>query len=165
VVVIRTDNTRQALGQMGAAFYGQPSRRLRMVGVTGTNGKTTTTHLIEAVLQQAGHQVGLLGTVYNKIGTEILPVEHTTPESLDLQELLGRMVQARLDSAVMEVSSHALALDRVNGVEFDVAVFTNLTQDHLDFHETLANYLAAKSRLFSGLGQLNAKGTPKYAVN
>ncbi|NPV26572.1 MAG: UDP-N-acetylmuramoyl-L-alanyl-D-glutamate--2,6-diaminopimelate ligase [Firmicutes bacterium] len=164
VVVIRVANTRWALSEMGAAFYQDPSRQLRMVGVTGTNGKTTTTHLIEAILKQAGYKVGLIGTVYNKIGDEVLPVEHTTPESLDLQELLARMVKAKIDVAVMEVSSHALALDRVSGCEYDVAVFTNLTQDHLDFHQNLTNYLATKSRLFSELGQLDFKRTPKYAV-
>ncbi|MGI6343598.1 MAG: UDP-N-acetylmuramoyl-L-alanyl-D-glutamate--2,6-diaminopimelate ligase [Bacillota bacterium] len=144
-------DTRKALSQVAARFYGYPAQQLKLIGVTGTNGKTTTAFLIDSVLQAAGHKVGLLGTVKLRIGDQEYPVQHTTPESLDLQHYLAMMVDKSLEYAVMEVSSHALALDRVQDCEFDVAVFTNLTQDHLDLHGTMEDYLAAKARLFSGL--------------
>src|SRR5690625_3912892 len=115
---------REALAHLSAAFYGFPSRRLRIIGVTGTNGKTTTTHLIKAVLEQAGHRVGLIGTIRHLIGNEVLESHRTTPESLDLQRLLFHMAERGMDYAIMEVSSHALALRRAVGAEFDVAVFT-----------------------------------------
>lgn len=143
------DDGREALALLSAAFYGFPSRRLRLIGVTGTNGKTTTTHLIKAVLEQAGHNVGLIGTIRHLIGNEIIQSHRTTPESLDLQRLLFQMAQRGMDYAIMEVSSHALALRRVVGAEFDVAVFTNLSQDHLDFHADMEQYFQAKTELFA----------------
>ncbi len=164
VPLVITRDTRKALALIAAAFTGYPSRRLTVVGVTGTNGKTTTTNLVEAVFREAGHKVGLIGTIMNKIGDRVLPVTNTTPESLDLQVLLKEMLEEGIRHVVMEVSSHALELDRVAGVEYDYAVFTNITQDHLDFHETMENYLAAKKKLFSGLGSHANKAKTKYGI-
>ena len=144
-------DSRKALGLLGSRFHGDPSARLKMIGVTGTNGKTTTTYLCKALLEGIGRRVGLIGTVGYQIGQETFPASHTTPGALDLQGLLAKMVESGLTAAVMEVSSHALALDRTSGCEYDVAVFTNLTQDHLDFHHTMDEYFAAKLRLFTGL--------------
>jgi UDP-N-acetylmuramoyl-L-alanyl-D-glutamate--2,6-diaminopimelate ligase len=144
-------DSRKALGLFGSRFHGDPSAHLKMIGVTGTNGKTTTTYLCKALLEGIGRRVGLIGTVGYQIGQETLPASHTTPGALDLQELLAKMVASGLTAAVMEVSSHALALDRTSGCEYDVAVFTNLTQDHLDFHHTMDEYFEAKLRLFTGL--------------
>lgn len=140
-------DTRRALAAVAARFFDHPSRHLRLVGVTGTNGKTTTTHMLAAIYRQRG-QVGLIGTVYNLIGDRVLPVQHTTPEAVELQKLLREMVDAGITSVVMEVSSHALAMARVEECRFAAAVFTNLTQDHLDFHPTMEDYFAAKARLF-----------------
>ncbi|HEX6970938.1 MAG TPA: Mur ligase family protein, partial [Limnochordia bacterium] len=144
--------SRLALALLAAAFYDYPSSRLRLIGVTGTNGKTTTTHLIKAILEAAGWKTGLLGTIHNMIGDQELAATMTTPESADLLMMLDRMVNAGVRAAVMEVSSHALALQRTAGCEFDGAVLTNVTQDHLDFHPTFADYLEAKTRLFRELG-------------
>ena len=155
---------REALALLAARFYGEPAQKLTMVGVTGTNGKTTTTCLIAAVLEAAGKKTGLLGTIHNRIGNRIIPGSHTTPESRDLQELLKEMVDEGVDACVMEVSSHALALSRVVGCEFDLALFTNLTQDHLDLHHTMENYLAAKLKLFRELQNPGAKGRVKLAL-
>jgi UDP-N-acetylmuramoyl-L-alanyl-D-glutamate--2,6-diaminopimelate ligase len=163
VTLVRTADSREALALLSAQFYGWPARHLRMIGVTGTNGKTTTTNLIRRLLQAAGHRVGLIGTINNFVGEEIRPVDRTTPESLDLQELLHQMVQAGCSHAVMEVSSHALELKRVLGCKYDVAVFTNLTQDHLDFHKTLELYRNAKARLFENLGREIGVGPRLYS--
>src|SRR6476646_5223388 len=127
------ENTRAALPDLAATFYGFPARRLKLAGVTGTNGKTTTTFLIKHVCEKAGLRCGLIGTVRYEIGERILPAIRTTPESLDLQELLAQIANAGCKAAAMEVSSHALAQERTRGLEWNVAVFTNLTQDHLDF--------------------------------
>jgi len=148
---VQVADSRKALGLLGSRFHGNPSARLKMIGVTGTNGKTTTTYLCKALLEGVGQRVGLIGTVGYQIGQESLPASHTTPGALDLQELLSKMVESGLTAAVMEVSSHALALDRTSGCEYDLAVFTNLTQDHLDFHHTMDEYFEAKLRLFTGL--------------
>ncbi len=134
---------------MAAAWYGNPAEKLKTVGVTGTNGKTTTTYLIKQLLEKtAGAKVGLIGTTANLIGRETLPAERTTPDCLTLQALLARMVDAGCTHAVMEVSSHALVQRRAAGILFDAAVFTNLTQDHLDYHGTMEAYCDAKARLF-----------------
>ncbi len=151
--LVRVTDSRRALGLIGSRFYGDPSRRLTMIGVTGTNGKTTTTYLCKALLEGRGRKVGLIGTVAYQIGTETVSASHTTPGALELQSLLAKMKQAGLDSVVMEVSSHALAMDRTVGCEYDAAVFTNLTQDHLDYHLTMEEYFQAKLRLFTGLGR------------
>lgn len=149
---IQVDNARAALAQVSANWFHRPAERLQLIGITGTNGKTTTAFLIEALLRAAGRSTGLVGTIEYHVGREIIPAPHTTPESYDLQALLADMVAAGAEAAVMEVSSHALAMDRVWGCHFAAAVFTNLTQDHLDFHRTMERYLAAKRRLFEGLG-------------
>ena len=159
-----TPDTRYALALLAARFYGHPSSKMKMIGITGTNGKTTTANLVAAVLGAAGQKTGLIGTIHNRIGERILPVKHTTPESLDLQRLLAEMAEEGVDTCVMEVSSHALALHRVAGCEFDAAVFTNFTQDHLDFHESMEDYLKTKLRLFEDLALRGAKMQDKYAV-
>jgi UDP-N-acetylmuramoyl-L-alanyl-D-glutamate--2,6-diaminopimelate ligase len=151
VVKIVVPDSRKALARMSANFYGHPSRKLRLVGVTGTNGKTTTTHLIRSILEADGATVGLIGTIGYMIGGEKLPATHTTPESLELNQLLALMVERGCGAAVMEVSSHALALNRVFGLKFSAACFTNLTQDHLDFHGNMEEYFKAKKLLFAEL--------------
>ena len=146
-VLVASD--RLALALLGTNFYGRPAESMVMVGVTGTNGKTSTTWLLKQVLQQVkGAKVGLIGTMENHIGDEIIATERTTPESIELQALFARMRDAGCSYAVMEVSSHALELDRVAGITFDVAAFTNLTEDHLDFHKTMEAYCDAKGILF-----------------
>ena len=150
VPYVLVENDRLALALIGTNLYGHPAGAMKLIGVTGTNGKTSTTLLLKQVLEQClGAKVGLIGTMSNLIGDEELPTERTTPESLELQELFGRMRDAGCTHVVMEVSSHALTLDRVGGVHFDVAAFTNLTEDHLDFHKTMDAYCDAKAELFA----------------
>ena len=159
VPFVQVTDARRTLAILGANFYGHPASHMVMTGVTGTNGKTTTTYLLKAVLERGlGAKVGLIGTNQNMIGGEILPTERTTPESFELQGLFARMYAEGCTHVVMEVSSHALALDRVYGVPYAVGVFTNLTQDHLDFHETMENYCGAKAILFDNCkaGAFNA---------
>jgi UDP-N-acetylmuramoyl-L-alanyl-D-glutamate--2,6-diaminopimelate ligase len=148
VPVLVHDDPRSVLGGLAAAVYGDPSRRLRVIGVTGTSGKTTATYLVEAGLRAAERIAGLIGTVGIRIAGEDLPSKLTTPEAPDLQALLALMLEQGVDTVVMEVSSHALSLGRVDGVEFAVGGFTNLSRDHLDFHPTMADYFDAKARLF-----------------
>lgn len=143
-----TPNSRKAYGTICGNWFGNPAQRMKMIGVTGTNGKTTVTSLIKDVLTLSGVKVGLIGTIQNEIGEEIFPTEKTTPDAYELQELFGRMADAGCDYVVMEVSSHALDQYRIGDTHFDVAVFTNLTQDHLDYHKTMEEYFSAKSRLF-----------------
>jgi UDP-N-acetylmuramoyl-L-alanyl-D-glutamate--2,6-diaminopimelate ligase len=150
-------DARVALALVAAAAYGDPAAALELVGVTGTNGKTTTTHLIDAALRAAGRKVGLLGTVHYRIGERLAEATRTTPESADLQALLREMADAGCGEAVLEVSSHSLALERVHGCAFRVAVFTNLTRDHLDFHGDMSAYFVAKRKLFDTL--LRTDGT------
>lgn len=157
---LQVAHARRALAEMAANWFGRPAARLRLIGITGTNGKTTTAWLAAAALRAAGVATGLLGTVEYQIGQERRAAPHTTPESFDLQQLLAEMVAAGCTAVVLEVSSHALVLDRVWGCPFAVAVFTNLTQDHLDFHRTFAAYREAKRRLFTGTGA----GLPGAAV-
>jgi UDP-N-acetylmuramoyl-L-alanyl-D-glutamate--2,6-diaminopimelate ligase len=159
------ENTRSALADLAAAFYEHPARRLKLAAVTGTNGKTTTTFLLKHVLEKAGLRCGLLGTVRYEIADRVLPAVRTTPESLDVQELFAQMVNAGCKAAAMEVSSHAITQDRVRGIEWDVAVFTNLTQDHLDFHGTMENYFEAKAALFTGLAEQKAKKSATAVIN
>lgn len=142
------ENTRPAMAQAAAKFFGYPSREMKIVGITGTNGKTSTTYMIKSIAQEAGLKVGLIGTIHNLIGERILETERTTPASVDLQRILREMKNEGVELVVMEVSSHALDQYRVHGVEFDVGIFTNLTQDHLDYHKTFENYLGAKKKLF-----------------
>lgn len=147
--VIYMDNTRRGMAVACAAFHGSPSKKFRLVGITGTNGKTTTAFLVRHILTNLGLKVGLIGTNYNMIGDEIYDTDHTTPDVFELQALFSKMAEAKVDIVVMEVSSHALYLDRVYGCEYEVGVFTNLTQDHLDFHKTMENYRDAKGILFN----------------
>ncbi len=149
VTVLVTENNRRALALLSDCFYGHPSTEMNVIGVTGTNGKTSTTYLMKSVLDRIGRKVGIIGTIENRIGDEVLHAERTTPESKELQALLRRMRDADVTDAVMEVSSHSLDLHRVDGISFDIAVFTNLTQDHLDYHKTMENYKAAKGLLFA----------------
>ncbi len=146
--VVQVPHTRLALAHLSAAFYDHPSRELALVGITGTNGKTTTTFLLEAILTAAGHRVGVLGTVNYRVGERTWPAPVTTPESLDLNRFLREMRREGATHALLEVSSHALDLKRVDRVEFAAGIFTNLSQDHLDYHKDLDGYFAAKSRLF-----------------
>src|ERR1700682_78307 len=159
------ENTRTALADLAATFYGQPARRLKLAAVTGTNGKTTTTFLIKHVCEKAGLRCGLIGTVRYEIGERVLPAPRTTPESLDLQELLAQMANAGCRAAAMEVSSHALAQERIRGLPWAVAVFPNLTQDHLDYHGTMENYFESKAKLFTQLAQQQKKRKPVAVVN
>ncbi len=164
IIQIKVEDCRSRLGLMGARFYDYPASRLSTVGITGTNGKTSTAFLCEAVLEHGDQAPGLVGTIRAKVGSEERAVKNTTPEASDLQELLSDMVQAGNRSVVMEVSSHALALHRVAGIPFDVAVFTNLSQDHLDFHANMDEYFAEKRKLFDGLGQDWSRPAPPYAI-
>ena len=141
-------DTHLAYSQMAANFYGNPSKKLRLIGVTGTNGKTTTTKLIKSVLTGIGKKVGLIGSINNEIGDEVIHAEKTTPDAMELEELYARMVNAGCEFCVMEVSSHALDQQRIGDSHYEVAVFTNLTQDHLDYHKTMENYFEAKKKLF-----------------
>lgn len=159
------ENTRHALADLATAFYERPARRLKLAGVTGTNGKTTTTFLIKHICEKAGLRCGLIGTVRYEIGERILPAVRTTPESLDVQELLAQIVNADCRAAAMEVSSHALAQERTRGLEWDVAVFTNLTQDHLDFHGTMESYFESKVKLFTGLAEQKTKKKAVAVIN
>ncbi|MEO7448834.1 MAG: UDP-N-acetylmuramoyl-L-alanyl-D-glutamate--2,6-diaminopimelate ligase [Humibacillus sp.] len=149
VPVLVTDRPREVLGAVAAAIYGHPAEALTMIGITGTNGKTTTAYLIDSALRAHGQRTGLIGTVETRIGDERLDSERTTPEATDLHALLGLMRERGLDACVMEVSSHALELHRVDGVTYDIALFTNLSQDHLDFHDGMEAYYAAKASLFT----------------
>ncbi len=148
LATLKTENARKSLAQLASNFYGNPEEKLKIIGVTGTNGKTTVTTLIKGVLSFAGKKAGLIGTNVNMIGDTVLPAERTTPESLELFELFSRMVKKGAEYVVMEVSSHSLDLFRVYGIEFEAGVFTNLTQDHLDYHITMENYFEAKKKLF-----------------
>jgi UDP-N-acetylmuramoyl-L-alanyl-D-glutamate--2,6-diaminopimelate ligase len=159
------ENSRSAMADLAARFYNFPARKLKLAAVTGTNGKTTTTFLIKHICEKTGMRCGLLGTVRYEIGERVLPAARTTPESLDLQELLSQIANAGCRGAAMEVSSHALAQERTRGIEWDVAVFTNLTQDHLDYHGTMKNYFEAKAKLFEQLAQQQKKKKPVAVIN
>ena len=150
-------NARTAMADLAAAFFQHPSKFLKLAAITGTNGKTTTAFLIKHICDQLLLRCGLIGTVRYEIGERILPAARTTPESLDVHDLLWQMRSAGCKAAAMEVSSHALTQSRVRGVEFDAAIFTNLTQDHLDYHGTMDAYFEAKARLFSGLPEQSKK--------
>jgi len=158
-------DSRVALADLAFTFFKKPALRLKMAGITGTNGKTTTTFLLKHICDNAGLRSGLIGTVRYEIGERVLPATRTTPESLDLQELLSQMADAGCKAAMMEVSSHALVQERTRGLEWDVAVFTNLTQDHLDFHRTMEEYFEAKARLFTGLKNQSGKKEASAVIN
>jgi UDP-N-acetylmuramoyl-L-alanyl-D-glutamate--2,6-diaminopimelate ligase len=149
---IQVADARRAMAISAANYYGRPADVLKLIGVTGTNGKTTTSYLVDSILRSAGCEVGLLGTIGYRLVRDSRPAPNTTPESLDLQNYLAEIVHAGGTHAVLEASSHALAMDRLWGCPFAVAIFTNLTRDHLDYHKTLEEYFAAKRRLFEGTG-------------
>lgn len=149
---IQVADARKALALSAVNYYARPAEVLKLIGVTGTNGKTTISYLMDSILRAAGCKVGLLGTIGYRLVSESLPAPNTTPESLDLQKYLAKIVQAGGTHAVLEASSHALAMDRLWGCPFAVAIFSNLTRDHLDYHKTLEDYFAAKRRLFEGTG-------------
>ncbi len=158
VPYVKVASTREALAAVSANYFSHPADKMTMIGVTGTNGKTSITYLLKTVLEKTlGAKVGLIGTIQNMIGEEVLDTERTTPESYELQELFSKMHAAGCTHVIMEVSSHALMLHRVDGIRFRVGVFTNLTEDHLDFHKTMEDYCDAKARLFSvcDVGVLN----------
>lgn len=163
-VMLRVEDTRRALAQLAAAFYGHPSRRMTVVGITGTNGKTTTSFLIESILNSAGVKTGVIGTINYRYDGRIFDNPVTTPESLDLQRILADMQAAGVSHVVMEVSSHALDLHRVHACKMDVAVFTNLTQDHLDYHHTMESYWGSKRRLFSAIVPAEDSSVTQRAV-
>lgn len=148
LTVIKTENSRQALSMVANNFYGQPTHDLNVIGVTGTNGKTTTTHLIQAILEEAGIKTSIMGTLYARVDNTTMNFGHTTPEALEIENFMKISRDNGARCAVMEVSSHALDLHRVDGLEFNIAVFTNLTQDHLDYHHSMEDYMKAKQKLF-----------------
>ena len=149
ITLVTSEDTRKLLALAACNFYHHPSREFKLVGITGTKGKTTTSYMIKKIMEKAGKKVGLIGTIANMIGDEEVEATRTTPESIDLQKLFRKMADEKCDVVVMEVSSHALALDRVLGSSFDIGIFTNLSQDHLDFHKTFDDYFAAKAKLFT----------------
>ena len=149
IPTVLVEDTRKAMALAACNFYGNPSEKIKVVGVTGTNGKTTVTHLLREILQCGGHQTGLIGTNEIIIGSKVIPAERTTPEAPVLQRILAEMVRRGEEYCVMEVSSHSLELERVFGTKFACGVFTNLTHDHLDLHKTMENYQKAKAKLFS----------------
>lgn len=148
IPVVTVPDVRAVMAPIAAAVHGRPSEQVPVHGVTGTNGKTTVTHMLEHVLTAAGHTVGLIGTIHTRIGHDEIPATHTTPEATDLQRLLRNMIERGADTIAAEVSSHALVLGRAEEVRFDVVAFTNLSRDHLDFHADMEDYFAAKARLF-----------------
>src|SRR3989442_433210 len=158
VTRIRVADAREALARAAAAYYQYPSKKLRVIGVTGTNGKTTVAFMVQQILEAAGVQCGLIGTVRYEIGERVIPAQRTTPEALETQQMMAQMVRADCQACVMEVSSHALEQKRVQGVEWDVGIFTNLTRDHLDYHGSMENYFAAKKKLFAALQDGTKKG-------
>ena len=164
VPVIVVNDTTRALSMLSVHFYGNPTSSLSLIGVTGTNGKTTVTYLLEKIFNEQKIKTGLIGTIQMKIGDETFQTENTTPNALELQRFFKKMNDEEVGQAIMEVSSHALDLGRVYGCDYDVAVFTNLSQDHLDYHKDMDDYLRAKSLLFSQLGNSYNQGKQKFAI-
>jgi len=164
ITIIKVDDSRKALAILANQFYDFPSRKLKLIGVTGTNGKTTITYMLRAIFQEEGYRTGLLGTAQNIIGDNINSSQMTTMESIDLQKTLKEMVEQKNDYAVMEVSSHALQLSRAEGCDFDVAIFTNISKEHFEIHKNFSNYLAAKKKLFLSLNKSKKENCKKFAV-
>jgi UDP-N-acetylmuramoyl-L-alanyl-D-glutamate--2,6-diaminopimelate ligase len=156
---IKVSDARDALARAAATFFHHPSTKLQVIGVTGTNGKTTVAFMVKQMLEASGVKTGLLGTVRYEIGDRVIPAQRTTPEALEIQQMMSQMVASGCKACVMEVSSHALDQKRVAGIDFDVAIFTNLTQDHLDYHGTMENYLTAKQKLFAKTANGVKRGT------
>lgn len=164
VPYVLVENDRLALALIGCNFYGHPARAMTLIGITGTNGKTSATFLVKAILEKTlGAKVGLIGTMENRVGERVIPAERTTPESFELQALLAQMRDAGCRYAVMEVSSHAIALERIGGIHFAVAAFTNLSEDHLDFHKTMDAYCDTKAQLFARCDRAVINGDDPYA--
>jgi UDP-N-acetylmuramoyl-L-alanyl-D-glutamate--2,6-diaminopimelate ligase len=155
--MILVSNSRQALAKISSNFYGNPSSKVKLIGITGTNGKTTTTYVLESIFKKAGFPVGVIGTINYRFGEKTTPAPNTTPESLDLQRILWEMLREGISHVIMEVSSHGLDLDRIFGCQFDGAVFTNFTSEHLDYHKTLEKYFESKRKLFSNYLQESLK--------
>jgi UDP-N-acetylmuramoyl-L-alanyl-D-glutamate--2,6-diaminopimelate ligase len=153
ITYVKVENSADALGKMAGDFYDNPSTKLKLIGITGTNGKTTCATILYKLFTGMGYKTGLLSTVENKIGHQIIPATHTTPNPVELNELLVKMVESGCDYAFMEVSSHAIAQGRIAGLDFDGGVFTNITHDHLDYHKTFKNYINAKKKFFDNLGK------------
>lgn len=165
MTILLVPELRAALDVMVPYFYDYPARSMRVIGITGTNGKTTTSYITRAILRHAGYKVGLIGTIQIMMEEEVFPIHNTTPDVVELQHTLAVMRDRGMDYVVMEVSSHALDQDRVAGIEFDTAVFTNLTQDHLDYHKTLENYMLAKAKLFDRVSEPGVKKGKTAVVN
>ncbi len=161
--MIIVPDSRQALARISSNFYGNPSSKVRLIGITGTNGKTTTTYLLESIFKKAGCPAGVIGTINYRFGQKTTPSVNTTPESLDLQRILSEMVKGKVSHVIMEVSSHGLDLDRVFGCEFDGVIFTNLTSEHLDYHKTLDHYFESKRKLFTE-SLMKSRKTRRFAV-
>jgi UDP-N-acetylmuramoyl-L-alanyl-D-glutamate--2,6-diaminopimelate ligase len=155
---IKVRDARRSMAQASAQFYNHPSQGLKVIGITGTNGKTTTAFMVRAIMEAAGIPCGLLGTVQYQIGQRVIPASRTTPDSVEIQDMMSQMLRAGCGSVSMEVSSHALDQQRVAEVDFDIAIFTNLSQDHLDYHGTMEEYFESKTRLFSALGTVRKAG-------
>ena len=151
--IILVHNTSEALGLMACNYYGNPSKKIKLIGITGTNGKTTTTTLLFNLFMNLGYKAGLISTVVNKIGNEVIPSTHTTPNPVELNQLLDKMVNAGCEYCFMEVSSHAVHQNRIAGLDYKIAVFTNITHDHLDYHNTFAEYIRVKKAFFDGLNK------------
>lgn len=164
ITVIKVPNMREAMELAVPYFYDYPGKKMRMIGVTGTNGKTSSTYMLRDILHKAGYKVGVIGTIKIMIEDEEMPIHNTTPDVIDLQEILDKMYKQNIDYVVMEVSSHALDMNRIAGCEYDTAMFTNLTQDHLDYHKTMENYALAKAKLFDSLSAPNLVKSNKNAV-
>ncbi|MEA2087292.1 MAG: UDP-N-acetylmuramoyl-L-alanyl-D-glutamate--2,6-diaminopimelate ligase [Candidatus Caldatribacteriota bacterium] len=164
ITIIRVDDSRKVLAILANQFYGFPSRKLKLIGVTGTNGKTTITYMLRVIFQEAGYKTGLLGTAQNIIANNINSSHMTTMESIDLQKALKEMVKQKTDYVVMEVSSHALQLSRVEGCDFDAAIFTNISKEHFEIHKNFSNYLKAKKKLFLSLNESRKEVSKKFAI-
>lgn len=164
ITIIKVADSRKALAILANQFYGFPSRKIKLIGVTGTNGKTTVTYMLRAILQEAGYKTGLLSTAQNIIGDNTSNSHMTTMESVDLQKTLKEMVEQKNEYAVMEVSSHALQLSRIEGCDFDVAIFTNISKEHFEIHRNFTNYLEAKKILFLNLNKSKKETSKKFAV-
>ena len=164
ITIIKVDDSRKTLAILANQFYDFPTRRLKLIGVTGTNGKTTITYMLRAILQEAGYKTGLLGTAQNIIATNINSSHMTTMESIDLQKSLKEMAKQKTDYVVMEVSSHALQLSRVEGCDFNAAIFTNISKEHFEIHKNFSNYLKAKKKLFLSLNKSKKEAFKKFAI-
>ena len=164
VSYVTVDDIREALSRVSSVFCGFPSRRLKIIGITGTNGKTSTAYLLESILESAHLKVGVIGTINYRMGKRIIPAVRTTPESLELNLLLKEMAACGITHVIMEVSSHALAQRRVSRIDFDIGIFTNFSQDHLDYHKGMENYFSSKNLLFEHLGRSSRRGGRKISV-